>query len=110
MNPPAVEEIVTAIRLLNVNKAAVGADGIPAFYLQAAAIIVAPYRQCFVEFSFTNGIFIENYTLARVILLHKKGDVTNPSNYRPISIHSCLAKILERLITIGLLSFSKNIM
>ena len=71
MNAPPVDEIITAIRLLNVNKA-VGPDGIPAFYLQSAATVIAPYLQCFVEFSFANGIFPENCAVARVFPLHKE--------------------------------------
>ena len=44
------------------------------------------------------GIFSESCTIAKKIPLYKKGDKTNPTNYRPISILSCRSKILERLI------------
>ena len=41
----------------------------------------------------------------RVIALYKKGNKTEPSNYRPISLLSCFNKIFERLICIQLHSF-----
>ena len=43
---------------------------IPAFPLQIAVTVIAPYLQCFFDFSFCGGIFPENYI---VNLMHKKG-------------------------------------
>ena len=68
------------------------------YFLRIVADVIAPYLQYFFEFSFIEGIFPESCTIAKVILLYKKGDKTNPTNYRPISILSCFSKILERLI------------
>ena len=45
---------------------------------------------------------------AKIIPIHKKGDKTNPNNYRPISILTCFAKILERLIYDRFLAFLKK--
>ena len=50
-------------------------------------------------------IFPENCTRAKIIPIHKKGDKTNPTKYRPISILTCFAKILERLIYDRFLAF-----
>ena len=36
--------------------------------------------------------------LARTVLLHKGGDVTDANNYRPISICSILRRVLERFV------------
>jgi len=80
-----------------VNKA-VEPDNIPPYYLRIAANIISPYLHYFFEYSFNHGIFPENCKLAKVILLHKKGDKIKPTNYRPISILTCFSKILERLI------------
>ena len=35
---------------------------------------------------------------AKVIPLHKKEDVLEPKNYRPVSILSPLSKVLERVV------------
>ena len=76
---------------------AVGHDQIPPYFQRIAAVI-APYLQFFFELSFIEGILPENYTIAKVTLLHKKGDKTNPTNYQLISILSYFSRIFERLI------------
>ena len=38
------------------------------------------------------------FKTAKVIPLHKKGDKTDPSNYRPISLLSSLGKVFEKLL------------
>jgi hypothetical protein len=35
---------------------------------------------------------------AHVIAIFKKGDTSLPSNYRPISLISCVGKVMERII------------
>ncbi|XP_065671914.1 uncharacterized protein LOC136089759 [Hydra vulgaris] len=46
--------------------------------------------------SIHQGIFPERLKLARVTPIHKEGDRSNISNYRPISVLSIFSKILER--------------
>ena len=107
LKSPSTTEISNVILSLNTNKA-VGHDDISAYFLKVASTIIAPYLQCFFEFSFINGIFPENCSLAKIIPLHKKGNKTNPSNYRPISILTCFSKILERLKYNRFLEFFKK--
>ena len=96
LKSPSATEIPNVILSLNTNKV-VGHDDISACFLKVASTIIAPYMQCFFEFSCINGIFLENCSLAKIIPLYKKENKTNPSNYRPISILTCFSKILERL-------------
>ena len=44
------------------------------------------------------GIYPENMKTAKVIPLHKKDELTNIENYRPISLLPALSKILEKVI------------
>ena len=45
------------------------------------------------------GKFPESWELATIILIPKPGkDHTEPTNYRPIALTSCLCKTLERMI------------
>jgi hypothetical protein len=39
-----------------------------------------------------------NWKIAHVIAIFRKGDNSLPSNYRPISLISCVGKIMERVI------------
>jgi hypothetical protein len=39
-----------------------------------------------------------SWKIAHVIAILRKGDVSLPSNYRPISLISCVGKIMERVV------------
>jgi hypothetical protein len=41
-------------------------------------------------------VFPDQWKIAHVIALFKKGDKSLPSNYRPVSLLSCVSKILEK--------------
>ena len=107
LKSPSTTGISNVIFSLNTNKA-VGHDDISAYFLKVSSTIIAPYLKCFYEFSFFNGKFPENCSLAKVITLHKKGNKTNPSSYRPISIPTCFSKILEGLLYNRFLEFFKK--
>ena len=84
LEPPTVNEIVELICSLNVNKA-VGHDNIPSFFLKTAPFVIANYLCVFVKFFFKNGIFPDACKIAKIVAIHKNGNKSNPSNYRPIS-------------------------
>jgi len=49
------------------------------------------------------------WKLARITMIPKKdNDTSNPSNYRPISVTSCLGKLLERLVCLRLVTFLES--
>ena len=45
------------------------------------------------------------WKIAKIIPLHKKGDKSNPDNYRPISLLPCISKVLEKIIQNQLTKF-----
>ena len=97
-------EINNAISSLNINKS-YGHDQSPPYFLRIASPVVTPFLHQFVQFSFTNGIFPKNCTIAKIIPIFKKGDRQSPTNYPPISILTCFSKIFEKLIHTRLTKF-----
>ena len=51
------------------------------------------------------GKFPDSLKIAYIIPIFKKGDLREPSNYRPISILPFLSKIFERILYVRLLKF-----
>ena len=49
-----------------------------------------------------------SWKIAHVIAIFKKGDMSLPSNYRPISLISCVGKIMERVIYKYVLTICKE--
>ena len=68
---PELSEIINTINDLNINKA-IGYDHISPYFLRTGSTILAPYIQVFINYCFTNGIFPENGTTAKVVPIFKK--------------------------------------
>ena len=76
----------------------VGLDGIAAKPLKIAKESVVTSIKDLVNQSLNEGTFITEWKSAKVIPLHKKGDVNDVKNYRPISVLSAASKIVERIV------------
>jgi len=89
---------------LDVNKST-GPDGIPAVVLKnIASSIAKPLRNLF-HLSFLSGTFPELWKVSNVTAIPKKGNKSNPSNYRPIAIASILSKIMETVLNRKLMKY-----
>ena len=80
---------------LNVNKAT-GPDNVSNFILKNAALCT-PLSILF-NHSLHLGVFPSSWKLSHVIPIHKKNDVNDKSNYRPVSLLSNISKVFEKLI------------
>ena len=96
-----------ALSLLDVSKSS-GPDGIPVHVLKQCAPELAPILTKFFQKCYDTGICPSSWKEAHVVPVPKKGDPTNPSNYRPISITSILCKVMETLFCKHLLEFLEN--
>ena len=75
-----------------------GLDGISNTLLkQIISVIKMPLCVIFNK-SLSSGIFPDLMKIAKVLPLHKIGTVTNPDNYRPISLLPVISKVLEKII------------
>ena len=75
-----------------------GPDNIhPCVLKKAASAICKPLTMIF-NLSLTVGMVPDDWTTANVTPIHKKGDRTDPSNYRPVSLTSQTCKVLESIV------------
>ena len=77
---------------------AYGPDGIPPIILKNCASVLTPclvklYRLCL-----STSTFPSCWKFAHIQPVPKKGDRSNPSNYRPIALLSCLSKAFETIL------------
>ena len=54
---------------------------------------------------FEEGIFPDIWKIANVIPIFKKGDKSQPSNYRPVALLSCIGKLQERIVYKNMYNF-----
>ena len=91
------QEISDIITILPVNKA-IGPDCISHKMLKSTkSSIVKPLKLLFNR-SLSENMFPSVWKIAHVIPLFKKDDPSLVSNYRPVSLLSCVSKIMERII------------
>ena len=91
-------EVLKALNSLKVNKST-GPDEIPTKLLKMTALLIAaPLTKLFNKI-LQAGLYPTSWKIATVTAIYKrKGSSSDPSNYRPISLLSCLSKVLEKLV------------
>lgn len=103
-NPTDVDEIKTIISSLKTGKST-GHDKISTEHIKLISdYICAPLCYIF-NLVFETGKFPDNLKISQITPIYKSGDKTLCNNYRPISIISNFAKILEKLLKKRLCSY-----
>ena len=77
---------------------AAGPDNIPTQILKEHALHIAPVLQVIYTQSYQTGILPSDWLTANIVPVYKKGDKSNPANYRPISLTSVCCKTMEHII------------
>ena len=95
INEPITEsEVSTAIKNLHSNKSP-GHDNIKNEHIKSTAHIMLPIYCKLFNIIFDTGIIPDARSLGTIKPIYKnKGDPKLPENYRPITILSCLGKII----------------
>ena len=89
-----VQGIVKLLQKLKAAKSA-GPDNIPTRILKEYALYIAPVLQLIYTQSYQTGILPNDWLTANIVPVYKKGDKSNPVNYRPISLTSVCCKTME---------------
>ena len=91
------EAVQKKLEKLNVTKSC-GPDNMHPFVLQKTASVTCIPLELIFKKSLEDGECPEDWRSANVTPIHKKGDRTDPSNYRPVSLTSQICKVMESLI------------
>ena len=103
-NPPEQYEIMVFAEEIDVNSAS-GVTGINTTICKCLLLhMPGKFRLLFANSLFT-GYFPYSWTLSRVKLLPKSGDLSNPCNWRPISMTNVFSKLLEKLVHSQMLKY-----
>ena len=109
ISPTTRGEIEQEISKFKSSKA-VGPFSIPIFVLKMVKSVISEPLEYLINMSFSNGIVPNDFKIANVIPIYKKGSLSCTCNYRPISLLSIFDKLLEKLMYKRLLNFlNKNI-
>ena len=91
------QDVIDAISVLQVNKA-VGPDFVSHKMLKETIFSVTTHLCFLFNRSLKESLFPTQWKISNVLPLFKKGDSSELSNYRPVSLLSCVGKIMERVV------------
>ena len=98
------EDVLKKLQKLNPTKSP-GPDGLhPRVLKEAANEISQPLATIF-NISMKEGRVPEDWKIAHVTAIFKKGKKTTPGNYRPVSLTSIICKLMESIIRDKLMEF-----
>lgn len=107
LDPTTPLEVSATIKRLKPKKS-VGWDCVSTFLLKNCDQVLSPLISKLFNLCIAEGYFPEELKKSRVVPVYKKGDRSDPNNYRPISILSTLNKIFELLLYSRLLGHLKR--
>ena len=90
-------EVQKILSGLDANKA-YGPDNLSSRILKECANVLAPSLTLLFKKSFASGHIPTQWKQANVVPVHKKGNKSQVSNYRPISLVCIVCKVMERYI------------
>jgi hypothetical protein len=95
--PVSTSLVEAKLKKLKANKAP-GHDNVPAKLLKLGAPVLSTTLTPIVNSCLTQSLFPQDYKYADVRPIHKKKDVMDMGNYRPVSVLTSASKIVEGII------------
>ena len=105
--PVTLPELSAALHCMSASRAA-GPDGITIHMLRTTFAVVGPHLLRLVNLSIVSGELPLEWKAVTVTPIHKKGSVSEPGNYRPISILPVVAKLAERVVCSQLMLYQSS--
>ena len=91
---PGVEKLLSNLK----PHKATGPDSIPARLLKELSTELAPALTYIYQTSINLGTVPDDWKMAHVVPIFKKGDKSKASNYRPVSLTSICSKMMEHIL------------
>lgn len=107
LRPIELQEVRLLIRKLKC-KQSFGIDELPSTLIKQCTDELALPLTMLINQSFSQGIFPDFLKKAIIKPIYKKGEKTNPTNYRPIALLPVISKIFEKAMCIRLYSFCEK--
>ena len=104
MSPPTYQQITKVVRRMKASGSPCPLDN----------ILIIPFKRCPYLRTYITEVFSllwksgeipDDWKQACIVLVHKKGDISDPFNFRPITLESVPLKIFTSCIRDSLLSF-----
>ena len=105
--PTSTQEVVKAIRNMNTYKAASHDFIINEYFIATSDILAAHIADIF-NFILDTGYFPKQWAKGIIVPLHKKGNISQPDNYRGITLLSCKGKGFSGIVTNRLSLWCEN--
>jgi hypothetical protein len=100
-------EILKTISSLTRNKSSGIDNVVPDIFIDAKHFI-SPFLVKLFNTIFESGIYPESWTKGTIVPIYKKGDPTNHSNYRGITLINSMAKLFSLCLRKGLNEWCEN--
>ncbi len=85
-----------------------GPDSVGNKFIKILCDSVVEPLTVFFNYSLDHGVFPSKWKHANVTPIFKKGDMSTVTNYRPVSLLSCLSKVFEKAVSNRLISYIKE--
>ena len=99
-NPAGVADLLSNIKPFKASSP----DDIAAFLLKEITIQIAPSLAVVFQVSLNQCKLPADWKIAHVVPVFKKGDISLPNNYRPISLTCLCCKTLEHIVYSNILT------
>ena len=93
--PFTTDELITLLINKLKSKKSAGSDDAPTDYIKRVIAYVADQFTFLLNLPFQNGCFPQKLKLSKVVPNHKKGEIYDTKNYRPITLNSSFSKIFS---------------